>query len=66
MVMVTEIKSISDFEKVGKMRLRSEVLVNKISMLASNFFITHSHNVTKQEWSQLMDKIVDMVNTQRS
>jgi hypothetical protein len=64
--MVTEIKSISDSEKVGKMRLRSAVLINRISMLTSDFFITHSQNVTKQEWSQLMDEIVDTVNTQRS
>lgn len=64
--MVTEIKSISDSEKFGKMRLRSAVLINRISMLTSDFFISHSHNVTKQEWSQLMDEIVDIVNTQRS
>ncbi len=64
--MVTEIKMISDLEKVGKMRLRSAVLMNRISVLVDNFVVSHSRNVTNQEWSQLMDKIVDMVNAQRS
>ena len=63
--MVAEIKQISDFEKVGKMRLKSSVLLNRISMVTSDFFVTHSRSVTDQEWSQLMDKIVDIVNTQR-
>ena len=64
--MVTEIKSISDSEKVGKMRLRSAVLINRLSTVTSDFFITHSHHITDLEWSQLMDKIVDIVNNQRS
>ncbi|MFC1947944.1 hypothetical protein ACFLXY_08505 [Chloroflexota bacterium] len=64
--MVTETKRISDYETVGKMRLRSAVLINRISMLTNDFFITHSRHVTDLEWSQLMDKIVDLVNTQRS
>jgi hypothetical protein len=64
--MVTEIKIISDLEKVGKMRLRSAVLMNRISILVDNFIVAHSRNVTNQEWSQLMDKIVDIVNAQRS
>ena len=64
--MVTGIKSISDSEKEGKMRLKSAVLINRISMLTSDFFVTHSRHVTNQEWSQLMDKIMDIVNTHRS
>ena len=64
--MVTERKSISDFEKVGKMRLRSSVLLNRITMVTNDFFVNHSRSITDQEWSQLMDKIVDIVNTQRS
>ena len=63
--MVAERKSISDFEKVGKMRIRSSVLVNRISMVTNDFFVNHSRSITDQEWSQLMDKIVDIVNTQR-
>jgi hypothetical protein len=64
--MITERRSISEFEKVGKMRLRSSVLVNKISMVTNDFFVNHSRSITDQEWSQLMDKIVDIVNNQRS
>ena len=64
--MVTEIKKISEYETVGKMRIRSAVLINRISMLTNEFFISHSRHVTDQEWSQLMDRIVDIVNTQRS
>ncbi len=63
--MVTERKSISDFEKVGKMRIRSSVMLNKISMVTNDFFVNHSRSITDQEWSNLMDKIVDIVNTQR-
>ena len=63
--MVTERKSISDFEKVGKMRIRSSVLLNRISTVTNDFFVNHSRSITDQEWSQLMDKIVDIVNTQR-
>ena len=63
--MVTEGKSISEFEKIGKMRIRSSVLLNKISMVTNDFFVNHSRSITDQEWSQLMDKIVDIVNTQR-
>ena len=63
--MVAEKKSISDFEKVGKMRIRSSVLQNRISTVTDNFFVNHSRSITDQEWSQLMDKIVDIVNTQR-
>jgi len=64
--MVTERKSISDFEKVGKMRIRSSVLLSKITTVTDNFFVNHSRSITDLEWSQLMDKIVDIVNTQRS
>ena len=64
--MVTERKSISDFEKVGKMRLRSSVMLNRITMVTNDFFVNHSRSITDQEWSQLMDKIVDIVKTQRS
>lgn len=64
--MVTEKKNISDFEKVGKMRIRSSVLLNRISTVTDDFFVNHSRSITDQEWSQLMDKIVDIVNTQRS
>jgi len=64
--MVIERKSISDFEKVGKMRLRSSVMLNRITTVTNNFFVNHSRSVTDQEWSQLIDKIVDIVNTQRS
>ena len=63
--MVTERKIISEFEKVGKMRIRSSVLLNKISMATNDFFVNHSRSITDQEWSQLMDKIVDIVNTHR-
>ncbi len=63
--MVIESKSISDFEKVGKMRIRSSVLLNRISMVTNDFFVNHSRSITDQEWSQLMDKIVDIVNTHR-
>ena len=63
--MVIERKSVSDFEKVGKMRLRSSVLLNRISMVTNDFFVNHSRCITDQEWSQLMDKIVDIVDTQR-
>lgn len=63
--MVTERKVISEFEKVGKMRIRSSVLLSKISTVTNDFFVNHSRNITDQEWSQLMDKIVDIVNTQR-
>lgn len=64
--MVAEIKQISDFEKVGKMRLKSSVMLNRISIVTGDFFVNHSRSATEQEWSQLMDKIVDIVNTQRS
>jgi hypothetical protein len=63
--MVIERKNISDFEKVGKMRIRSSVMLNRISMITNDFFVNHSRSITDQEWSQLMDKIVDIVNTQR-
>ena len=63
--MVIERKSISDFEKVGKMRIRSSVMLNKISTVTNDFFVNHSRSITDQEWSKLMDKIVDIVNTQR-
>ena len=63
--MVTERKGISEFEKVGKMRIRSSVLLSKITTVTDNFFVNHSRCITDQEWSQLMDKIVDIVNTQR-
>ena len=63
---MTEINSVSDPEKIGKMRIRLSVMINKISTVTNDFFITHSHNITDQEWSQLIDKIVDIVNTQRS
>jgi len=63
--MLTERKSISEFEKIGKMRIRSSVLLNKISTVTDDFFVNHSRSITDQEWSQLMDKIVDIVNTQR-
>jgi hypothetical protein len=65
MAMVIERKNISDFEKVGKMRIRSSVMLNRISMITNDFFVNHSRSITDQEWSQLMDKIVDIVNTQR-
>jgi hypothetical protein len=64
--MVIERKSVSDFEKVGKMRIISSVLLNRISMVTNDFFVNHSRSISDQEWSQLMDKIVDIVNTQRS
>lgn len=64
--MVTERKGISEFEKVGKMRIRSSVMLYKISSVTNDFFVNHSRSITDQEWSQLMDKIVDIVNTQRS
>ena len=64
--MLTDVKRISDSEKVGRMRLRSAVLINQISTVTDNFFVNHSRSITDQEWSQLMDKIVDIVNTLRS
>ncbi|HEY94674.1 MAG TPA: hypothetical protein G4O15_07020 [Dehalococcoidia bacterium] len=64
--MATEVKRVSDAEKVAKRRIRSAVMLNKISTVTDDFFITHSYNITDLEWSQLMDKIVEIVNTQRS
>jgi hypothetical protein len=47
------------------MRIRSSVMLNKISTVTNDFFVNHSRSITDQEWSKLMDKIVDIVNTQR-
>jgi hypothetical protein len=58
--------NISSFEKLGRMRIKSTVLINKISTLTDHFFITHSRDATDVEWSNLIDQIVDVVNTHRN
>jgi len=65
--MATELQErTSNLQTLCKLEIKSGIIVHKISSLTTEFFITHSRNIDNSDWSNLMDKLIDIVNAERN